>query len=160
MQSTAEVQSHNNTKIYEETLSPWREKPRDKLQIISLYQIEITTLIDTTWVKKNYIFLFIHYSLSHFVISLTLSIFLFSFACPHSSNSSRLQQSSFSLAGTSIFTGAPSEVHFFSPSSLAEWPLHLFLHLFLLFSLSLSSNQVTINASHLLWLCFNQNLFL
>ena len=81
---------------------------------------------------------------------LTLSIFLFSFACPHSSNSSRLHQSSFSLAGTSIFTGAPSRVHFYSPSSLAEWPLHLFLHLFLLFSLSLSSNQVTINASHLL----------
>ena len=33
-------------------------------------------------------------------------------------------------------------------------------HLFLLFSLSHSSYQVTINASHLLWLCFSQILFL
>ena len=74
-----------------------------------------------------------------FLFSLTLSIFLFSFACSHLSNSSRLHQSSFSLAGTSIFIGAPSGVHFYNPSSLAKWPLHLFLHLFLLFSLSLSS---------------------
>ena len=88
------------------TLFPRREKPGDKLRIISLYQIEITTLIDTTRVKKNSIFLFTHYSLSHFLFSLTLSIFLFSFACSHSSNSSRLHQSSISLAGTSLFTGA------------------------------------------------------
>ena len=63
----------------------------------------------------------------------------------------------FSL-GLHILT--PSGLHFFSPSSLAEWPLYLFLHLFLLFSFSHSSYQVTINASHLLWLCFSQILFL
>ena len=54
----------------------------------------------------------------------------------------------------------PSRIHFFSPSSLAKWPLYLFLHNFLLFSLSLYSYHVTIIASHLLWLFFNQNLFL
>ena len=86
-----------------ETLSPWREKPRDKLWIFSLYQIEITTLRYTTWVKKNSLLLFTHCSLSHYVFSLTLTIFLFSFSCSHSLNSSRLHQSSVSLAGTSLF---------------------------------------------------------
>ena len=43
-----------------------------------------------------------------------------------------------------------SELRFFSPSSLAEWRLYLFLHLFLLFSLSHPSHQVTINASQLI----------
>ena len=33
---------------------------------------------------------------------------------------------------------------------MAEWPLHLFLHHFLLFSLSHSSHQVTINAGQLI----------
>ena len=101
-----ETQAHKNTKIYVGTLSPRREKPGDKFQIISLYQIVITTLIDTTWVKKNSVFLFTHYSLPHFVFSLTLSIFFFSFACSYSRNSSRLHQSSTSLAGTSLFSGA------------------------------------------------------
>ena len=75
-----------------ETLSPWRKKPRDKLRIISLYKIEITTLRDTTWVKKkkNSLFLLTHCSLPHCVFSLTLFIFLFSFACSHSRSSSRL----------------------------------------------------------------------
>ena len=48
-----ETQAYKNTKIYVGTLSPRREKPGDKFRIISLYQIEITTLIDTTWVKKT-----------------------------------------------------------------------------------------------------------
>ena len=100
-----EVQSHRNTKIYVGTLFPWREKTGDKLRTLSLYQIEITTLRDTTWVKKNSLFLFIHCSFSHCVFSLTLSIFLFSFACSHSRNSSRLHQSSVSLVETSLFSG-------------------------------------------------------
>ena len=66
----------------------------------------MTTLRDTTCVKKKSLFLFTHCSLSHCVFSLTLSIFLFSFACPHSRNSSKLPQSSISLAGTSLFSGA------------------------------------------------------
>ena len=86
--------------------------------------------------------------------SLTPSIFLFSFTCSHSHSSSRLHQSSVSLVGTSLFSGTshlhPLGLHFFSPYSLAEWPLYLFLHLFLLFSLSHSSYQVTINASQLI----------
>ena len=42
-------------------------------------------------------------------------------------------------------------LHFFFPSTqMAEWPLPLFLHLFLLFSVSHSSHQVTINASQLI----------
>ena len=40
-------------------------------------------------------------------------------------------------------------LHIFTPSSLAEWPLYFF-HLFLLFFLSHSSHQVTINASQLI----------
>ena len=63
----------------------------------------------------------------------------------------------FFLLGLHIFT--PLGLHFFSPSSLAEWPLYLFIHLFLLFSISHSSHLVTINARHLPWLCFNQFLF-
>ena len=52
-------------------------------------------------------------------------------------------------------------LHFFiHPSLLAEWPLYLFHHLFLLFFLPHSSHQVTINTSHLVRLCFHQNLFL
>ena len=43
-----ETQAHKKTKIYVGTLSPRREKPGDKFRIISLYQIVITTLIDTT----------------------------------------------------------------------------------------------------------------
>ena len=82
------------------------------------------------------------------------SLFFSSFACSHSHSSSRLHQSSVSLAGTSLFSGTshlhPLGLHFFSPSSLAEWPLYLFLHLFILFSLSHSSYQVTINASQLI----------
>ena len=84
-----EVQPYNNTKIYVETHFPWKKKLWDKLRIISLYWIEITTLKDTTWVKKL-IFFFTHCSLLHCVFSLTLSIFLFSFACSHSRSSSRL----------------------------------------------------------------------
>ena len=78
-----EAQLHKNTKIYVETLFPWREKSRDELRIISLYKIEITTLRDTTWVKKKKpsLFFFTHCSLPHYVFSLTLSIFLLSFAC-------------------------------------------------------------------------------
>ena len=72
------------------------------------------TLRDTTWVKKNSLFLFTHCSLPHFVFFLTLSIFL-SFACSHSRSSSRLHRSSHS--GTSLF--------FFSHLQMAEWPLHL-----------------------------------
>ena len=42
-------------------------------------------------------------------------------------------------------------LHYFSsPLQMAEWPLLLFLHLFLLFSLSHSSHQVIINASQLI----------
>ena len=127
-----ETQAHKNIKIYVGTHSPRSEKPGEKFRIISLYQIEITTLIDTTSVNKNSIFLFTQYSFSHFVFSLTLSIFFFSFACSHSRNSSRLHQSSVSLAGTSLFSRlhflTPSRLHIFSPSSLAEWPLYLFLH--------------------------------
>ena len=39
---------------------------------------------------------------------------------------------------------------FLSSAQMAEWPLPLFLHLFLLFSLSHSSHQVTLNASQLI----------
>ena len=152
--STTEEQSHKNTKIYEETLSRWREKLGDKLRIISLYQIEITTLIDTTRVKKNSIFYFLLPSL--FFSSLSLAL-IQAILQDCTNPQSHLLGLLFSL-GLHILT--PSGVHLFNPSSLAEWPLYLFLHLFLLFSLSLSSYQVTINASHLLWLCFNQNLFL
>ena len=67
------------------------------------------------------------------------SLFFSSFTCSHSRSSSRLHQSSHSR--TSLL---------FSPSSRAEWPLSLFLHLFLLFSLSHSSHQVTVNASQLI----------
>ena len=101
-----EAQSYRNTKIYVGTLFPWREKPGDKLRTISLYQVEMTTLRDTTWVKKNSHFLFTHCSFSHCVFSLTLSIFLFSFAWSHSRNSSRVHQSSVSLIETSLFSGA------------------------------------------------------
>ena len=42
-------------------------------------------------------------------------------------------------------------LHFFSSHlHMVEWPHHFFLHLFLLFSLSNSSYQVTINASQLI----------
>ena len=42
-------------------------------------------------------------------------------------------------------------LHFFSSHlQMVEWPHHFFLHLFLLFSLSNSSYQVTINASQLI----------
>ena len=99
-----------------EIISPWREKSRDKLWIISLYQIKIITLRDIIWVKKNSLFLFTQCSLSYRVFSLTLSIFLFPFACSHSRSSSRLHQSSVSLAGASLFSGA-SHLH---PSS--KWP--------------------------------------
>ena len=54
----------------------------------------------------------------------------------------------------------PLGLHFFSPSSLAEWPLYLFLYLFLLFSLSHSSYQVTINASQLILTLLQPNFFL
>ena len=43
----------------------------------------------------------------------------------------------------------------FTSYSLAEWPLLLFLHLFLLFFISHSWQQITINATHLPWLCFS-----
>ena len=84
---------------------------------------------------------------SHRVFSLSLSIFFFSFACSQSCSSSRLRQSSISFAGTSLFSGGFTSS---PPSSLAEWPLYFFLHLFLLFFLSHSSHQVTINASQLI----------
>ena len=89
-----------------ETFSPWREKPQDKLRIILLYQIEITTLRDTTWVKKTSLFLFTHYSLPHCIFSFPLSIFLFFFfACAHSCSSTRLHFSPQShLWDFSLFT--------------------------------------------------------
>ena len=38
------------------TLSLWRKKLRDKLRIILPYKIEITTIKDTTWIKKTLFF--------------------------------------------------------------------------------------------------------
>ena len=82
-----------------------KEKPQDKLQIISLYQIEITTLRDTTWVKKISLFLFTYCSLPRCIFSLPLSIFLFSLACSHSRSSTRLHFSPQShLWDFSLFT--------------------------------------------------------
>ena len=140
-----------------ETLSPWREKPRNKLRIISLYQIEIITLRDITWEKKNspFLFLFLFTALFLTVYFLLTSLFFSSFfltlthAILQDCNNpqSHLLGLLFSL-GLHVLT--PSGLHFFSPSLLAEWPLYLFLYLFLLFSLSHSSHQVTINASQLI----------
>ena len=87
---------------------------------------------------------------------LLLSLFFsFSFACSLTQFCQiALSSQSHLLGFLSSFPGAshlhPLGLHFFSPSSLAEWPLYLFHHLFLLFSLSHSSYQVTINASQLI----------
>ena len=92
------------------------------------------TLRDTTWVKKNSLFLFTHCSLPHYIFSLPLSIFLFSFACSHSRSSARLHFSpqshllgllSFSL-GLHIFT--PWD--FTSPVHL-HWPNGLSIYFFI-----------------------------
>ena len=87
---------------------------------------------------------------------LLLSLFFsFSFACSLTQFCQiALSSQSHLLGFLSSFPGVshlhPLGLHFFSPSSLAEWPLYLFHHLFLLFSLSHSSYQVTINASQLI----------
>ena len=118
---------------------------------------------DTTWVKKNSLFLFTHCSLPHCVFSLTLFIFLL---CLLSLTQLFKTTPSPHTLGLHFFfpSGAshlhPLGLHFFSPSSLAEWPLYLFLHLFLLFSLSHSSYQVTINASQLILTLLQQISFL
>ena len=147
-----EAQLHKNTKIYVEILSPWREKPRNKLRIISLYKIEITTLRDTIWVKKKKLSFSFHSLLSS-------SLCIFSYSLYFSLLSSLLSL-------TQLFKTAPSPHHIlgtsllFPSAQMAEWLLHLFHHLFFLFFLSHSSHQVTINASHLLWLYFVQISFL
>ena len=52
-------------------------------------------------------------------------------------------------------------LHFFSSRlQMTEWPLHLFLHLFLLFFLSHSSHQITINASPYFDFASTKNIFL
>ena len=99
-------------------------------------------------VIANSLFLFTHCSLSHCVFSLTLSIFLFSFACSHSRNSSRLHQSSILLARTSLFSGA-SLPHPFGTSLLQPiftgWMAFLFISSsfpsFLPFTLFISSHN-------------------
>ena len=127
-------------------LSPWRKKPRDKFRIISLYKIESTALRNTTWEEKNSLFLFTYCFLPHYVFSLTLSIFLSSFACSHSSSSSRLH-----LVLTTLWD-------FTSFSPLPKWPNGLYLYFFIFTSFLPFTLFSSSNASHLLWLCFNQNL--
>ena len=80
---------------------------------------------------------------------LLLSLFFSSFTCSHSHS---LQDCTVLNVGTSNFSFL-----------YHKWPnglFILFLSPFLLFLLPHSSHHITINASHLLWLCFNQNLFL
>ena len=93
--------------------------------------------------KKNFFFLSFTtlFSLTLFFSSLLLAL----------THAALLDCTQYSHSGTSLL---------FSPSSLAKWPLYLFLYLFLLFFLPHSSHQVTINTSHLVRLCFHQNLFL
>ena len=92
---------------------------------------------DITWEKKkNSLFLFTHCSISH-CISLTIFSYLF-LALTHTVLQDCLGPHTL-------------ELHFFSsPLQMAKWPLILFLHLFLLFSLSHSSYQVIKNASQLI----------
>ena len=119
------------------TLSPWREKPRNKLRIILLYKIEITTLRDTTWVKK------LSFSF-HSILSFLLCIFSYPLY--------------FSLLFLLAFTHAALSPHTLElhPFSLFfKWPNGLlFLSPFLLFTLFTSSNNKC-----KLRLCFNQFLF-
>lgn len=99
--------------------------------------------------EKKYLFLFTHCSFTHCVFSLTLSIFLFSFCLLSLMQFFKtapvltLQDLLFSLSlfFSSLFTLS---------AQMAEWPLPLFLFYFLLFSLSHSSHQVTINTSQLI----------
>ena len=88
--------------------------------------------------KKNSIFLFPHCPLPHCALSLTLYFSPLLLALTHAV----LQDCTCSHT---------LGLHFCSsPLQMAECPLLLFLHLFLLFSLSHSSHQVTINASQLI----------
>ena len=90
------------------TLSPWREKPRDKLRIILLYKIEITTLKNITWVKK------LSFSF-HSLLSFSLCIFSYP---PY-----------FSLLFLLALTHGALSPHtlglhsFFPSAQMAEWPL-------------------------------------
>ena len=101
--------------------------------------------------KKKTIFFFSLTALFLTVYFLLLSLF-FSCACSHSHSSSRLHLvltlwdfTSFSPLGLHIFT--PQD---FTSSAHLHQPNGLSIHLFLLFSLSHSSYQVTINASQLI----------
>ena len=142
-----ETQAHKNTKIYVGTHSPRSEKPGDKFRIISLYQIEITTLIDTTWVKKNSIFLFTHYSFSHFVFSLTLSIFfslLLAFSNVILQDCTNPQSHLLGLLFSLGFTSSPPRD--FTFSAHLHWPNGLSIyfsisHSFLPFTLFTSSHN-------------------
>ena len=84
--------------------------------------------------------------------SLTLFIFL-SLLLAHSRSSARLHLVlsltcwDFSLLSLGLHIFTPRD---FTSSAHLHWPLYLFHHLFLLFSLSHSSYQVTINASQLI----------
>ena len=103
--------------------------------------INITTLRNTTWAKKTFFFLFIDKSLPHCI---SLTIF-----------SSPLYFSPLLLALTpAVLQNCISPhtlgLHFFSSPSNGRMPLLLLLRLFLLFSLSHSSYQVTINANQLI----------
>ena len=106
--------------------------------------------------KKNSLFLFTHCSLSHCVFITIFSYSLYfslSLLLAHSRSSARLHLVlsltcwDFSLLSLGLHIFTPRD---FASSAHLHWPLYLFHHLFLLFSLSHSSYQVTINASQLI----------
>ena len=90
--------------------------------------------------KKNYLFLFTHYTLCH-CISLTIFsyslLFSLSFTCSHSRSSLRLQCPQSHSLGLLLLSSTPS----------GRMVFLLFLHLFLLFFLPHASHQITINGS-------------
>ena len=104
--------------------------------------------------KKKLSFLFTHCSLPH-CVSLTIFSYSFYFSLLFYL---LLVMQFFNIAPFSVSLAGTSPL--FSSYSLVEWPLLLFLHLFILFFLSHSCHQMTINnATHLPWLCFSQFLF-
>ena len=117
-----------------ETLSPWREKPWNKLRIISLYKVKITTLRDTIWLKKKKLTFSFHSLLSSSLYIFSYSLYFSLLYCL--------------LSLTQLFKTAPSPhhtmgLHFFFPSAqMAEWPLTFISSSFPLFFLSHSSHQV------------------
>ena len=93
-----------------ETLSPWREKPWNKLRIISLYKVEITTLRDTIWLKKKKLTFSFHSLLSSSLYIFSYSLYFSLLYCL--------------LSLTQLFKTAPSPhytlgLHFFFP--LFKW---------------------------------------